>query len=447
MKKGAILLVSAAIILSLCSCSYSQEKGDDVVTVLLKLDDIPEKTPLIPTPTPTATLTSVPVPTPTPTPTTPMVQTPTPTPFILPDTAEFEARISGIAGKYGAVGLSLAVFANGGVVYTHNLGYADKELGILTNDNTKYRCASVSKTVTAIIVMSLVEQGLLNLDTPIAEILGINVAADPNFTKNTPRHLLTHTSTMVDTLRTVYAFRQDPLYTLAELLDDDIYRPVEPGERYYYSNIGSSLLAAIIETVTGERFYKAAEDLLLSRLNMDAAYVRDRISDTMSIATLYENDGTIWTVRDWVRTAAFYDRIPLGNQYGMSHCELIISASDLAQFGIILSGDGSVGGVRILNPETVAEMNAPFITKEYDEGFSISYGLGLRIYEDILVEGRTIIGHPGQALGLVAGLYYDPSDGTGLVLISNGCSMQMGYGEVYSISREVTNAVYEVFFD
>lgn len=165
-----------------------------------------------------------------------------------------------------------------------------------------------------------------------------------------------------------------------------------------------------------------------------------RSKDKANIASLYEDGTLAHTPRTWGRTEKIYDGVPLGQQYLIGQCELIISAPDLAKLGIILAGDGSFGDVRILNEKSIGEMNKPYISDS-----TMSYGLGLRMNNHI-VDGRTITGHPGQALGMIGGLYFDRADKTGVAILTNGCSIVMQDNGVYRINNEVIRAVYKEFF-
>lgn len=362
----------------------------------------------------------------------------------LTDTEKFSLEIDEICKKYYVAGMTMAVFAEGGIIYTKSYGYSDKEKGISACDDTKYRAASVSKTVTAVLAMILSDEGLLDLDAPISGITGIELDMFQE-APNTARNLMTHTSNIMDSYAYEHAFDYNPPMSLSKMAANyNLFSYDIPGSRYLYSNFGAGLMSAVIESVTGERFYAYAESALFEKLGMDAGYLRTLINDTENIANIYKGGVLAHNVKGWGRTEKYYDQIPLGQQYALGQCELIISAPDLAKVGIMLSGDGKVDGVSILSEEKVKEMNEPYITVN-EKNFSESYACGLRINNGI-VEGRTITGHPGQALGMVGGLYFDKSDGTGVALLTNGCSVSMKENGMYGINDDIVKAVYRYFF-
>jgi len=356
---------------------------------------------------------------------------------------KFEAAMKEIARDFTVNGMSMAVFADGEIVYTFNYGYANKSAGILANDDTKYRSASVSKTATAICAMILYEEGLLDLDKPITDILGYNMDSSSHDTPNTTRHLLSHTSSIIDTGAYSNAWSHSPPLSVSRMASMGIWSSSPPGTRYEYSNLGLSVVASVIESITGQRFYTYAQENLFQSLDMDAAFLRTLIKDVNSIANIYTNGSLAHNPRTWGRTESLYNRLPLGNSHGIAECEMIISATDLARMGILLTNDGEVDGVRLLKPETVAQMTAPALPVESNSHIR---GLGLRIHQGNVIEGRTITGHSGAALGMASGLYFDTADRTGVALLTNGCSVGLRENGMYGISDETLKLVYSHFF-
>ena len=357
------------------------------------------------------------------------------------DYAAFDARIEEIARSLNVVGMGLCVFAEGEVIYSTNYGCADREAGIPTDDNTLYRTASVSKMISTMVLMTLYDQGVLEVDSQLEPLTGIsynNPALDKPVLL---RHLLTHTSGLADgeTYNTAYQYKYDLEYVLSKS-----YSGYEPGTLYSYSNLGAGTIGAIIEKLTGEFFHYYADKALFKPLGMDAGYCADLISARHNAANLYQGGELAGAPKTWGRSTAYYESYGLGNSYHTAQCELLITPTDLARLGIVLAGDGSVDGVRVLSEEAVNAMNATYYT---NNALPFDMGLCVRKYNGNLVKGRTIHGHPGQALGSVNGLYYDPSDGTGVAICSTGCDPSFNVeNEVYTLLDECVNTVYKTFF-
>ncbi len=358
-------------------------------------------------------------------------------PAFQPDRERFSARLAEIYEDYGIIGMSVAVFDDGEIIHTENLGYADREQGIPCDDNTRYRIASISKVISTIGVMKMVDNGDISLDTKLIEATGIEYDWAYSSGKVELRHLLTHTAGLIDTWR----FENEPnmKYDINRLMVNS-HSGAEPGTVFNYSNFGSGSIGAVIERISGEYFHDYMDRALFTPLEMDAGYVIDLIDDKESVANLYDYDGEILNPKEWGRDSEYYESFGLGNSYYAAQCELIITASDLAQFGIALAGDGTAGGKIILSPESVAAMNENYISTE-----KFDMGLNIRIYDDI-VEGRTIYGHPGNALGCINGIFYDPTDRTGVVFLTNRCFPATDENGFYSVLYEIVNESYDCFF-
>lgn len=363
-----------------------------------------------------------------------------PAPPPAPDLEKFDREIGEIARKYSAVGLSLCVFSDGEILHGVHLGYADRENEIPCGSDTVYRVASVSKLVSSIVLMTLYDRGEINPHTDLEELTGLPYNCPGSEGRVLLWHLMTHTAGLTDSY--VYEELSPSRYYDTAYVMEHSYACAAPGEKYSYCNFGAGTVGSLVELLTGEYFHDYADSVLFSRLSMNAAYCADLLKDREKCAVLYEYGEDAYFPKTWGRTTAYYERFGLGNSYLSSQCELLISAADLARLGILLAGDGSVDGTEILSREAVDTINTAYAQSE-------QYGLGLlnRIYPDTVVPGRTLCGHPGFALGCVCGLYYDPADGTGIALCTNGCYSGTSPNGVYGILDESIKLTYRTFFE
>ena len=153
-------------------------------------------------------------------------------------------------------GAALAVIKDGQVVYEKGYGAANLEYGIPIRPNTVFHIASVSKHFAAFAVHLLAAEGKLSLDDPVRT----HVPEVPDFgTPVTIRHLIHHTSGLRDQweLLAMSGWRLDDVITKEHILKA-IARQRElnfaPGSEHLYSNSGYTLLAVVVERVTGESF-------------------------------------------------------------------------------------------------------------------------------------------------------------------------------------------------
>lgn len=353
------------------------------------------------------------------------------------DGNRFTDRLYEIKEDYGIYGMSVALFKDGEIVHTESVGLADVKEEIPCTDNTRYRIASLSKLVSTMMIMKLCDEGKLSTDTVLSEATGLEYDYKYSDEKVKLWHVLTHTAGLIDT--GIYEDGANFQYSISRIFSG-AHNGYDPGEVFNYSNFGSGSMGAIIECITGEYFCDYAEKSFFTPLGMDAAYVIDYIDDKDSCANVYDYDGEIFKVGTWKRNRKYYEGFGLGNSYYSAQCELIITASDMAKLGIALCGDGTYKEQRILSKESVEAMNSKwFSTEKYD------MGLNVRIYDDV-IENRVIYGHPGNALGCITGLFYDPSDQTGVVVLTNRCMPIVDNGTgFYTPVREIIEEAYTCY--
>jgi CubicO group peptidase (beta-lactamase class C family) len=168
-----------------------------------------------------------------------------------------------IASRHPAVGLAVGVVRDGRLSFFHGHGLADIASRTPVTEDTVFRIGSVTKTFTAIAVLQLYEQGLVDLDSPPGDYLrGYQlVAAKPGHRPPTVRQLLTHTAGLPQLVYPARVFRPvlgetvaygQRVPALAEFYRGRLHLTAEPGTQLTYSNHGFATLGQIVEDVTGE---------------------------------------------------------------------------------------------------------------------------------------------------------------------------------------------------
>lgn len=183
-------------------------------------------------------------------------------------------------------GMAVAVSYRGRLVYARGFGYADKETKQLVQSDSQFRIASISKPITAVAILKLVEQGKLDLDSCVFEVLKqyrrplSQQNIDPRLKDITIQQLLNHTAgwdrkaSFDPMFRSITFAKQAGKPAPAEI--DDIIRimlkqPLDfkPGERYAYSNFGYCLLGRVIEEVTGQTYEDYIQQAICKPLHMN----------------------------------------------------------------------------------------------------------------------------------------------------------------------------------
>ena len=181
-------------------------------------------------------------------------------------------------------GCALAVVRGGELVHWQGFGCADREGKKAVERDTLFRVASVSKPVTAVMALLLVEAGKLTLDTPLGEVLPEEVrnAPDPNIARVTVRQLLQHSGGWDDGDHDEVALRNDVrrlaraagprgTVTPADIVRRRLTRPLDfmPGSDHAYSNFGYVVLGRVIEKVSGKTYPDAVKETVLAPLGGD----------------------------------------------------------------------------------------------------------------------------------------------------------------------------------
>ncbi len=367
-----------------------------------------------------------------------------------PDAATHAAREEAIVRQlqaYRAVGASVALVKDGRIIDMFHYGRADKEEKIPVDGDTYFRIGSITKMVTAVGVLQLVEDGTLALDADLSDYFDFTVR-NPRFpdVPVTLRQIMTHTASLLDTYH--YNRATNPpnieIVALRHVLDGNFtaknFSNFTPGTKVDYSNFGGGIMGSLVEQVTGYTIDEYMQWKVFHRIGVEGGYHTPCLPYGARIANIYSAGSGSLKLDMMDSEDEHMDPAPDYN-YVHTAGALCMTAEGLAKVIIALAGDGSVDGNRLLNPETVQEMrtrqnNRGSVTCDSDRG------IHLNIIEDRIVKGRTLYGHQGKAYGMICAAYFDPTDGTGVVLLTNGCD-DSTVNSVARIARGVIVAAYE----
>ena len=312
---------------------------------------------------------------------------------------------------------------DGEIVYEYCYGFADKRANEKVTEETYFKIASVSKLVTALSAMKLVEQGRLDLDENIGAYLGSPAykAANPYYPKIplTARHLMSHTSS----LKSSGGFsRRKKLSTMLDvsLKKKGNFYDEKPGSVYRYSNYGVGIVGCIIEAITGERLDTAAKELTFAPMGIDAGYHPTRLQHPERIVTTYTPGGGIEIARARRLKETYSDKVDVERDYNEAYGSVWITGRDLCRLGILLCDGGVLEGQRYLQAETVAEM----ISSQKGKGYvtvDSPYGLNVERVKNLL-SGHLFYGHQGLNNGVLCNVYFEPESRFVFTLVTNGCN-------------------------
>ncbi|MEU0940850.1 serine hydrolase [Embleya sp. NPDC005971] len=350
------------------------------------------------------------------------------------DAAHWQRRLSTLAERHGVPGATLGILrldehaADDLVEAAH--GVLNVNTGVPVTTDTVFQIGSITKVWTTTLVMQLVEDGLLDLDQPLAEVLPELRLSDPELAKQiTMRHLLTHTSG-IEGDRFIDTGRGDDCLAayVAQLVDATQVFP--PGAAWSYCNSGFTLAGRVIEHVTGKTWDQVLHERLSGPLGLERTITlpEEALLLRAAVGHISEDGGAPVVAPVWMlpRSAG-----PAG---------LIGSTSaELLQFARLHLTDGATAdGTRLLGAEHALAMREKQVEGSDLAAMDASWGLGWHRYQ---WDGHEVFGHDGGTIGQYAFLRTLPELGLAVALLTNGGEAPELYEDLY---REIFAEVAQV---
>ena len=279
--------------------------------------------------------------------------------------------------------------------------------------DTAFAFASVSKTFTSALILSLVDEGRIHLGDPAAGLLPrLPLAIDRRITVGM---LLNHTSGLADyflnpKIDGPLQGRPSAVWTIDRTLGYVGKRLSPPGTAWHYSNTNYLLLGLIAERVTGQTLAEAIRTRLLEPNGLEATWYQAGEPARAPLAHGYRLSGAKPTVRpidldDGSGVAPFRSVITAGAGAG----SMAGTSADLARWGRLLYTG------RVLGPAGTAILLSGFSkTTNYLPG--VVYGYGIQAFS---IDGHPSLGHSGRFLGFRAAVRHFPLDGLTIAILTN----------------------------
>lgn len=271
---------------------------------------------------------------------------------------------------------TVIIAKNGRPIFAKAYNRADRERGVANTLDTSFNVGSINKMFTAVAIIRLVQDGKL----AVTDTVGTYIPDYPNRAiadRVTIHHLLTHTGGTGDIFDDDYEDYRLKLRTHDDYLKYFGNRPPihEPGERFQYSNYGFVLLGAVIERITGKRYYDAVAELVYAPAGMTST----------SAPIIDEPIGAVGYTR--FRTFELVPNIDILPYRGTSAGGGWSTTTDLLRFANAL-----------LHHDLLDAKHTELVTTgkiETGHGFKYAYGFG-----DVKLDGVRCIGHGGGFPGV-----------------------------------------------
>ena len=379
------------------------------------------------------------------------------------DSLQLDSLISAYKTENQIPGLATMIVKNDKVIWSKNYGYRNREQQLPVEDSTNFLLASVSKIVVATAVMQLWENGLIDLDKNINNYLpDAFTVINPHFPNDsiTTKMLLNHTSSIQDNMNLLWtlnicgdspipfsSFLADYLEPGGKYYNQSNFYNYKPGQTFNYSNVGASLLALIVENLSGKSFAEYCEDSIFIPLSMNSAswFLEGMNPDKIATPYNYDTYGSIASHPICNQGFPYY---PSGS--------LRANKIELSHFLLAYLNNGMYNNHRILDSATVAYILSDQLG--YDIEGAMLQGL---IWIKMLIYNGSVWGHIGDWYGAETLVGIDPSEKYLIVwlqnwseavppylkmlgLISYFTQYAYMYGSIYSLKPTVVNPFIEI---
>jgi len=332
--------------------------------------------------------------------------------------SKLDEKIPAWLEEFIVPGAAIALIDDGKVIFQKGYGYADVKNNVTVNSKTGFNIGSISKTVAAWGVMKLVEEGKIELDSPVEKYLTRWHLPETVYDNNkvTVRRLLSHTAGL-----SLHGYpgwsSSDTLPTIEQSLSGknngprDVRLIMEPGTKWKYSGGGFTILQLIIEEVTGQEFADYMQTEILNPLGMiNSSYTIDK--KILSKSSLEHN--------------SYGEVIPFELFTAEAAAGLHTTIEDFAVFAQASLNISNSAGTQqsILKKITLELMTSP---APISDG---KYGLGYSV-DSIPNSSEVLVGHGGANTGWHAYLQVNQKTGDGFAMITNGGSGYNVYRQAY----------------
>ncbi len=338
--------------------------------------------------------------------------------------AHWTARLAELAADARVQGAVLGIWAGGQQTLASH-GMLSTATGVRVTGDSLFQIGSVTKPWTATMIMQLVDEGRLELDTTVSEVLpGVRVGADDLGADITIRHLLTHTAGIDGDIFTDTGRGDDCVERYVSLLGQ-ASQTCPIGQAYSYSNSGYVLLGRIIEVLDERVWDESLRQRLIEPLELTKTVTlpEDAILHRAAVghrSRPHEADPSpTWMLPRSIGPAGL----------------ITASAQDVLTFARMhLVGGVAPGGARVLAEAAAAAMREPQFPVPAVGSSAQAVGLSWRLFE---WGGHHVFGHDGNTIGQTAYLRIDPEAGVAVCLLTNSSNPQVLYQRLFSeVMRE-----------
>jgi serine beta-lactamase-like protein LACTB, mitochondrial len=295
-------------------------------------------------------------------------------------------------------GMAISVSKNGTIIWSEGFGYGKRKPMVPINPSkTLFRIASISKTITAVMLAKLAEDKMIDLDTSIYKYLPDYPKKDYDFT---PRQLGGHLAGIRHT--TDDEFKLNKRMTITEGLEIFKNDPLlfEPSTNFHYNSLGYVLLSEVMQKATNKEFYNMVRDSILIPLKMDNT-------------TIDASNASSPNLTDFYRTKRILSN-PVANEYKIAGGGFLSTSEDIVRFGHELISP------TLISKESLAQL---VTSQRLKNGNLTGYGIGFSVEKT--KQNTPKYFHTGGGVGASTILMIFPEEDVVITVLTNKSGVSM----------------------
>lgn len=338
---------------------------------------------------------------------------------------DLSSDLDSIMNEISTPGAAVAIVSPDSIIWIGAFGFANLETGERVTGNTHFCIGSCTKSFTGLGFLKLLDEGRINLNTPVREIAP-EIEIDNLWEDIYPVrviHLLEHTAGFDDSHPNWFYFK-GPVLSLRRALEKKAHlRRVrwQPGTRFSYSSAGFVLAGYILEKVSGQRYEDYLKQILLEPIGMRTSTVGSSEECRRLLAVGYDRD-----------TKPF----PVWYDYDEPAGAMNSSIKEMALFVQFLLNRGAVGNAQIISDDLFNRIGKPSSTLAAETGLESGYSFGIGTsYRG----GAKWLSHGGAVPGFLAEYSVSLDNGLGYVVLQNSFDLSF-YDDVFTRVRSYVNS-------
>jgi putative ATP-binding cassette transporter len=328
---------------------------------------------------------------------------------------EMNALVNRIMEEDNIPGVSVVIVQGNETVFAKGYGITSINNPQPVDEKTIFTLASVSKSFTALGVLLLRDEGMLDIDKPVVYYLpDFSMANKEDSDKITVRQLLTHTSGIGGSMAEPLGYFDGP-HAMSEMVADlgGLTLNNHPGDTFQYSNLNYFLLGAVVEAASGQLFEDYMQEAVFTPLGLTRTTLKPEQAEEWGSA--YGHQPVFGQIVE--RSMPVYrSATPAG--WVMSN------ATDMSRWLELFLNEGSLDGNQLIKSETIKEMLTPATFYKKD-GNLIGYGMGWLINTDS--NGITRMWHGGDSPSFLADMIILPDYEVGVAVMVNSQTGTQGH--------------------